>query len=140
VKSIIGKSGYKARTEEVMEMLGVKQLPPEGMECQNVQGLMVWVKPAPEPRYYPESSAFIGRRKIIKTSKHRIMVICPGCHKNVSAGRTHQHRCFHTGMRVRYESTSVVGKVIKPGPEYTVVFWDNHYANSVIHNPSLIKE
>lgn len=31
--------------------------------------------------------------RMIKSSKHRVMVACPDCGASVPAGRTHQHKC-----------------------------------------------
>jgi hypothetical protein len=41
--------------------------------------------------YYPGHRSVTGRRG--KSSKHRVIVGCPDCKKNVPAGRTHQHKC-----------------------------------------------
>jgi hypothetical protein len=88
---IVGKSGYKAYTGEVMELLGVKKLPPEGMNLILIQGIWIFVEPAPEPRYVGGFSAWAGKK--IKSSKHRIKAICGTCDKTLSAGRLHQHKC-----------------------------------------------
>jgi len=88
---IIGKSGYKAYTQEVMEMLGVKKLPAEGIPMTLIQGIWVYVTPTPEPKYYGDHSAYRGRK--IKSSKHRIMAICGTCDQTLSVGRLHQHKC-----------------------------------------------
>lgn len=134
---IVGKSGYKANTNEVMEMLGLKgsKLPKEGIPMTLIQGIVIFVDPAPEPRYY---ESYRGR-KILKSSKHRIKAICH-CGRQLSAGRLHQHLCYSQGDRVRYKTTSCVGKVVTPGIKYTTVRWDGTLGNSVIHNTDLNKE
>lgn len=68
---------------EMMETLGLRSgghLPPEGLPIRVIDGIEVFVKPAKpkEP----------GQRK---SSKHRVMAICPTCKRVISVGRLHQH-------------------------------------------------
>jgi hypothetical protein len=68
---------------EMLRTLGIYdgKLPKTGREPILIQGILVWVNPQ-----RPHSN---GR----KTSEHRIMCKCPNCHKTLSVGRLHQHKC-----------------------------------------------
>lgn len=71
---------------EMMQELGLKSgghLPAEGMPERTINGVTIYVLPA-EPS--------TGR----KSSKHRVMAICPVCNRHMSAGRLNQHaRLMH---------------------------------------------
>jgi len=50
-----------------------------------IQGIRVYIKPrAPK-------ATVDGR--VRKSSRHRVMAICPECEKHLSVGRLHQHVC-----------------------------------------------
>jgi hypothetical protein len=78
---IRGSRGYNAHSHELLAMLGVKKLPPEGMEMRTIQGIRVYVEP------------LVKRADGKKTSVHRVIAQCPQCFKVMSAGRMHQHVC-----------------------------------------------
>jgi hypothetical protein len=72
-------------SHEMMEALGLKpgaHLPKEGMPERLIQGIRVYVKPSGEKTSARSNS-----------SKHRVIAICPGCNRHISAGRLHQHDC-----------------------------------------------
>lgn len=80
-----GWSQYNATSPEMREMLGLApnaKLPVEGMPPRNIQGWTVYVRPLP-----PRGDS--RRRRCA----HRVRAICPKCRKDISAGRTHQHKC-----------------------------------------------
>ena len=84
------KAGYTRNmwSPEMMETLGLKpggHLPKEGMPEREIQGIRVYVKPANEP--------IIGKYYTHRNTKHRVIAICPGCNRHLSAGRLHQHVC-----------------------------------------------
>lgn len=88
---LAGGKHWPAQNREVLEMLGVatSRLPKEGLEPRLVQGIKVWVKPA-----YPKLEG-VPLRDQRKESRHRIMVECPACKKEMSLGRLHQHSRIH---------------------------------------------
>jgi len=88
---IMGNGLWYANNDDMLRLLGVKVLPKEGMPERKIQGLTVYVKPAPEPRLV-NAPGSIYHGKPFKSSRHRIMVICD-CGKHVPAGRMRQHRC-----------------------------------------------
>lgn len=71
---------------ELMQELGLRaggHLPAEGMPAREINGVTVYVLPANGPDT-------TSRRN--KSSKHRVMAICPDCQRHMSAGRlTSQH-------------------------------------------------
>jgi hypothetical protein len=63
------------------QLLGVRQLPPEGMAAREIDGVRVYVR-AQRPL----------RERERHRSSHRIMAICT-CGRHVPVGRLHQHTC-----------------------------------------------
>ena len=101
---IIGKYGHNMWSEEMMETLGLKaggHLPDEGLPEREIQGIRVYVKPLRTCcEYHRQGGQGItcthnsdGKRGSIKSSRHRVIAICPGCQRHLSAGRLHQHIC-----------------------------------------------
>lgn len=81
---IKGRYGYASNTD-MKALLGLRpgqKLPAEGMPERLIQGVRVYVTPKGA-----------GRKRILKSSKHRIMAICGQCYAHVSVGRLHQHKC-----------------------------------------------
>lgn len=65
------------------QLLGVTgNYPAVGLPPREVQGIRVWVNPLP-PRGPGER----------KRSTHRVRCLCPGCGRELSAGRLFQHDC-----------------------------------------------
>lgn len=84
-----------AHSADIREMLGLKRtakLPKEGMEPRVIQGITVWVTPAPEPVYVERW----GKRKLLHRASHRVMARCPVCGEEMSVGRLHQHAKVHS--------------------------------------------
>ena len=71
-----------AHAHDILKMLGVKRLPPEGMSMRVIQGIEVWVV-AQRPKLPTER----------KRHMHRVMCHCPGCRLVLTVGRLHQHKC-----------------------------------------------
>lgn len=68
---------------EMLELLGLRSgghLPDAGMPERIIDGVRVYVR---------EKSDNGGK----KSSKHRVMAICPGCDRHISVGRLGQHVC-----------------------------------------------
>lgn len=72
---------WNAQSRQVMELLGVKKPPVEGMPAREVQGVTVWV-----------DSLAVAREK---RHFHRVRCACPYCAADVSLGRLHQHVMAH---------------------------------------------
>lgn len=92
-----GRGNLPMHSGEMLETLGLKaggHLPIEGMPERVIQGVRVWVTPAPARRD-PESLPKFGPsvRTSGKSSTHRVMCECPTCGAVLSAGRLFQHRC-----------------------------------------------
>lgn len=73
---------WPVHSTEMLALLGVTRIPPEGLNARLVQGIWVWADPLP--------AAEPGQRK---RSTHRVRCECPLCGKHLSAGRLHQHIC-----------------------------------------------
>ena len=76
---------YAMHSDEMLDALGVKggHLPVDGINPRQVQGVTVYVLAAPPSN---------GR----KSSKHRVMAVCPTCGRHMSAGRlVSQHIKVH---------------------------------------------
>ena len=72
---------YAASSHDILAMLGVKKLPPEGMPERLIEGIRVYVRPLiPRP----------GVRRNFQGL--RVRAICQ-CGRDVAVGRLHQHRC-----------------------------------------------
>lgn len=85
---------WNAHSKTVRELLGLKRtakLPAEGMPEQQVQGIVVWVNPAPAPVYVQRW----GKTVLLHRATHRVMARCPICGEEMSAGRLHQHAKLH---------------------------------------------
>lgn len=70
-------------SHHLLPLLGIPaggHLPSAGLEPRSVLGVTIYIRPAYEPTGY-------------KSSRHRVMVVCPTCAKHLSAGRLHQHIC-----------------------------------------------
>jgi hypothetical protein len=94
ITAIEMNQGRNMWSGEMMKTLGLKaggHLPKEGMPERVIQGIRVYVKPAPESVVVVKH--FGKRVGILKRSNHRVMAICPGCKRHLSAGRLHQHVC-----------------------------------------------
>lgn len=86
--------GRNAHSHDVLPMLGIPaggHLPPEGMPPRKIQGITVYVKPAAPS----VQVARWGKLVTAKSSRHRVMCVCPLCAKHVSLGRLHQHIAIH---------------------------------------------
>jgi len=82
---------WNAHSNYVRSLLGLKgtaKLPTAGMPSRIIQGVLVWVNPAPTPRLGSTTPA-----RVIKSSTHRVMCRCPQCGWEGSVGRLHQHKC-----------------------------------------------
>ncbi len=82
----------RAHASLMKTLLGLplkSKLPAQGMEPRVIQGVKVWVEPAPDPVFINKW----GRTRLLKRSTHRVMAECPDCGKHLSAGRMHQHVC-----------------------------------------------
>jgi hypothetical protein len=77
---IVGRYG-RAQANEMRRLLGVRELPIEGMPEREIQGVRVYVA--------PQAPLASGQRK---RSTHRVFAICE-CGKHVPVGRLHQHKC-----------------------------------------------
>jgi hypothetical protein len=85
-KMVKGRGWRGAATaSEMLDRLGVKRLPDEGMPERVIDGVRVYVAPKPEPVYFSS-----GRRRHM--SRVRVMAICE-CGKHVAVGRLNQHKC-----------------------------------------------
>ena len=85
---------WNAHSKDVREMLGLKRtdkLPAAGMDPQVIQGVTVWVNPAPAPVMVNKW----GKQRPLKRSTHRVMARCPICGEEMSVGRLHQHAKIH---------------------------------------------
>lgn len=81
-----------AQSSAIMQLLGLKaggHLPTDGMPPRVIQGVTVWVTPAPAPRWDDRW----GKPVLVKSSKHRVMCRCPQCGWEGSVGRLAQHIC-----------------------------------------------
>jgi hypothetical protein len=76
--------GWPAQSRDMMKKLGVEKSnwPHEGISARMVDGIKVWVVPQPDPVYGVKHGA-----------RHRVFCECPGCGRQMSAGRLHQHTC-----------------------------------------------
>ena len=84
---IVDERGWPMREAQLKELMGLpKKLGKGGVPLTVIQGISVWVIPAPEPRLRAD-----GRR--VKVSTHRVMCKCPDCGTTASVGRLAQHRC-----------------------------------------------
>ena len=86
---------WAANSNEVLPLLGLKaggHLPVEGMPPRKIQGITVWVEPAPTPDLTMARDYTLRR---VKSSKHRVMAECPVCRKHMSLGRLQQHSKIH---------------------------------------------
>ena len=70
--------------DELLEMLGVRNLPDEGMPERSIMGVRVYVKPLVRVP---------GRRR--NFNGLRMMAIC-ACGQHLAVGRLHQHQCVET--------------------------------------------
>lgn len=77
---IVGRYG-RATSSDMRELLGVRDLPAEGMPEREIQGVRVYVA--------PQAPLTQGQRH---RATHRIFAICE-CGKHVPVGRLHQHKC-----------------------------------------------
>jgi hypothetical protein len=83
---------WVAHSRDLKKMMGLMtnalgcypKWPAEGMEPRQIQGFTVWVNPL-DPN---EVRNYSNRR-----SNHRVMARCLVCGKEMSAGRTAQHKC-----------------------------------------------
>jgi hypothetical protein len=94
MKLVRNERGWVAQSHEVLPMLGVPaggHLPKEGLPPTFIQGVFVWVEPAMDPKYKEQW----GQRKLVKSSRHRVMCACPECGTTVSLGRLAQHAKVH---------------------------------------------
>jgi hypothetical protein len=66
------------------------KLPAAGIPVQVIQGIKVWVTPA---RTDLGTRLVFGKVRKVKSSTHRVLVMCPTCAQVLSAGRLHQHIC-----------------------------------------------
>jgi hypothetical protein len=83
---ILNEYGYNVFSNELRQLLGLPdkaKLPAEGLPARTVQGITIFVRPAPPSR------------GIRGGGKHRVRAICPECSKDVSAGRLQQHMTVH---------------------------------------------
>lgn len=88
VQLIEGRYRY-ASSSDMLEFLGVKRLPVEGMPERLIQGVRVYVKPlAPASG---EVNRWSGR-PVRNFQGLRVMAIC-ACGKHVPVGRLIQHVC-----------------------------------------------
>jgi hypothetical protein len=78
---------WVAHSAHVKAMMGLDykdHWPAEGMEPRQIQNFMVWVNPLDTSDVRNHSN---------RRSKHRAMARCLVCGKEMSAGRTAQHKC-----------------------------------------------
>jgi hypothetical protein len=90
-------AGRNMWSGEMMKALGLKpggHLPSEGLPEREIQGIRVYVKPATPTKI----TTNVFGTHIWKSSKHRVIAICPGCERHLSAGRLHQHICKTGGQ------------------------------------------
>jgi hypothetical protein len=89
-------SAHPVHSHRMLELLGVKSLPVDGLPERTLAGIdiagqpveiRVWVVPLVGER---KTGAF-GR--VLKRSAHRVRCACPGCGAELSAGRLFQHVC-----------------------------------------------
>lgn len=84
-------SRYQASSSEMFALFGLpgqSKWPAQGMPMREIQGIQVWVNPAPVKEVWVNG---VSRR--VKSSTHRVMAACPDCGRVMSAGRMHQHKC-----------------------------------------------
>lgn len=75
---------------EMLRLLGVKTLPPEGMPERDIQGVRVYVRPlAPLPT---NTRRNVYGRLPRNFQGLRVMAICE-CGQHLAVGRMHQHKC-----------------------------------------------
>ena len=89
-----GPYGRNAFDWEVKALFGLPpkaKWPAEGMPMRVIQGITVWVEPAP-PR---TTTMRWGREVTVKSSKHRTFGVCQACQKTIPLGRMHQHAKVH---------------------------------------------
>jgi hypothetical protein len=80
-------AGMHAQNTDMLNLIGaahgnpgLKNWPDAGFPPVKIQDISVWVRP-------------IERVPGKKSSKHRVMCMCPKCGHVLSAGRLHQHVC-----------------------------------------------
>jgi hypothetical protein len=83
-------ASWTAHSAQVKEMMGLDHKahwPAEGMPPRQIQGFVIWVNPleGDAPRN--------GAGRVSRRAKHRVMARCLVCGKEMSAGRTAQHKC-----------------------------------------------
>jgi hypothetical protein len=87
--------GQRANTTDMFLLLGVtkQKWPDAGIPARFIQGMWVGVLPI--------DHVALGKVPGKRSVKHRVLAVCPGCGKSVSAGRLHQHICNSTRARRR---------------------------------------
>lgn len=83
---IRNRYGRHATAWDLLDMLGVKRLPAEGMPERLIQGVRVYVKPLPP-----------GPAKGRSRFSLRVTAICDDCGRHMAVGRMHQHVCKGAG-------------------------------------------
>jgi hypothetical protein len=101
VKLIEGRWGYAAQSSDMLRLLGVKRLPPEGMPERLIDGVRVYVRPL---AFGPAPCARWSLRPRRSFQGLRVMAICD-CGAHVAVGRMHQHVCR---PRVRRYNVTVI--------------------------------
>ena len=79
------RNAHNATLKALLGLGRKSKLPAAGLPAQTIQGIRVWVEPAP-----PVQVNTKGRRG---SRPHRIMGECPHCAAVMSAGRLFQHKC-----------------------------------------------
>lgn len=86
-----GRYGRYADSTDLFALMGMPRVdhwPATGLPARDVQGVRVWVNPKPVK---------VGRDgRPRKSSAHRVRCACPGCGRELSAGRLSQHLCEAT--------------------------------------------
>ena len=85
-------NGWNMQSHHVKQLLGIKgKLPVDasGYGPWNIQGWQVYILGLAEAR---KAGLF-----------HRVRAICPDCGADISAGRTHQHKCTFEGLQAMDE-------------------------------------
>jgi hypothetical protein len=84
---------WPAHASEMRELLGLRygqKLPQHGLPKRAIQGITVWVEPAPPLTYRLNR---YGEEYRVHFCNHRVKAQCPHCGWIGSAGRLHQHVC-----------------------------------------------
>ncbi len=125
---------WPAHTNELRKLLGLAdkaKLPAAGLAPVVVQGIKVWIEPAPAP--VMRTIQWSGKQVVAKSSTHRVMAECPHCGKHMSAGRLQQHKCDDLLVRMRALFTRLNDDCAETG-ESVVPFTDVEYYTDQIIN------